>query len=188
MECSLNKIRNDRARYLHSVDTWRWGSVTELRKIPVINITEHCAQYACKCNAYRLGKSHMQLRLLDKHYTLVWAAYMKDGQSFIESTWTKELLLSFRQCLQYRNSRNITNSHIWTRSTNSITKDVKQSYKIWSSIYTFEFEFSFLAFAIRFVTVPRGRAFNKPHSCIVRISNAWLCALHRQPARWNAVT
>jgi len=58
---------------------------------------------------------------------------------------------------------------------------VKRSSKIQSLIY--KFEFSFQAFAIRSVIVPQGRAFNKLHNCIVRISNAWLHALHRRPAR-----
>ena len=62
---------------------------------------------------------------------------------------------------------------------------VKRSSKIRSSIYKFEFEFefSFLAFAIRSVIVPKGHAFNKLHNCIVRISSAWLPALHRRLAR-----
>ena len=60
---------------------------------------------------------------------------------------------------------------------------VKRSSKIRSSIYKFEFEFSFLAFAIRSVIVPQGHAFNKLHNCIVHISNTWLRALHRRPAR-----
>jgi len=51
---------------------------------------------------------------------------------------------------------------------------VKQSSKIRSLIYKFEFKFSFLAFAIRSVIVPQGHAFNKLHKCIIRISNAWL--------------
>ena len=64
---------------------------------------------------------------------------------------------------------------------------VKWSSKTRSSIYKFEFEFSFLAFAIRFVIVPQGRAFNKlqciaalstsvTHGCTVR-------TLHRRPAK-----
>ena len=63
------------------------------------------------------------------------------------------------------------------------TRVVKRSSKIRSLIYKFEFEFSFLAFAIRSVIVPQGHAFNKLHNCIVCISNAWLHALHRRPAR-----
>ena len=63
------------------------------------------------------------------------------------------------------------------------TRVVKLRSKIRSSIYKFEFKFSFLAFTIRSVIVPQGRAFNKLHNCIVRISNAWLRALHRRPAR-----
>ena len=54
---------------------------------------------------------------------------------------------------------------------------VKRSSKIRSSIYKFEFEFRFLAFAIRSVIVLQGHAFNKLHNCIVRISNAWLRAI-----------
>jgi len=83
----------------------------------------------------------------------------------------------------------------WTKKCNSrdieqrsVTRVVKRSSKIRSSIYKFEFKFSFLAFAIRSVVVPQGRAFSKLHSCIVCISNAWLRALHRWPARWNTVT
>ena len=33
------------------------------------------------------------------------------------------------------------------------------------------------------LSVLQGRAFNKLHNCIVLISNAWLRALHRRPAR-----
>ena len=64
-----------------------------------------------------------------------------------------------------------------------ITRVVKRSSKIRSSIDKFEFEFSFLAFTIRSVIVPQGHAFNKLHNCIVRISSAWLPAFHRRPAR-----
>ena len=62
----------------------------------------------------------------------------------------------------------------FTAFASDTVRVVKRSSKIRSSIYKFKFEFSFLAFAIRFVIVPWGRAFNKLHSCIVRISNAWL--------------
>ena len=48
----------------------------------------------------------------------------------------------------------------------NLTRVVKRSSKHRSWIYKFEI-FSFLAFAIRSVIVPRGCAFNKPHSCIV---------------------
>jgi len=74
--------------------------------------------------------------------------------------------------------------YICETGCNVVFRVVKRSSKSRSSIYKFEFELSFLAFAIRSVIVPRGRAFNKPHSCIVRTSNAWMCALHRRPARW----
>jgi len=56
------------------------------------------------------------------------------------------------------------------------SRDTKRSSKIWSSIYRFEFKFSFPGCTIRFVIVAWQCAFNKPHSHIVHFNSAWLWA------------
>ena len=93
-----------------------------------------------------------------------------------------------RKCVHVNDQRRKRNRQVSDELSFIIIRVVKRSSKIRSSVYKFEFEFSFLAFAIRSVIVPQGHAFNKLHNCIVRISSTWLPARHRRPARWNTVT